>query len=244
MSNDLMKLKSIRKSFGDLLVLQGIDHTFKKGTITSIIGPSGSGKSTLIRCLNHLESFEGSYEYKNQETNTEDFPKTKFRTNFGMVFQHFNLFPHMNVLNNVIEAPVHVQKTSKKLAIENARKLLEKVGLSDKVEQFPNNLSGGQKQRVAIARALALNPEVLLFDEPTSALDPEMVGEVLSVIRQLKTDSLTMVIVTHEMEFAREISDDIIFLDKGEVVECGPPDRIFTAPKTERLKSFLSGMEI
>lgn len=212
--------------------------TLNKGDITCIVGPSGSGKSTLIRCLNLLEEFEANYYFENEKIDFNNLDNNQFRQNFGMVFQHFNLFPHMTVLENVMEAPLTVQKRDRALVHKEALKLLKLVGVSDKADEFPNQISGGQKQRVAIARALALNPKILLFDEPTSALDPEMVYEVLNVIKALANEGVTMVIVTHEMSFAREISHKLIFLDKGTVIEEGNTQELFDHPKTERLKSF------
>lgn len=243
-SDYLLEIKGLSKTFGELRVLNSVDFNLERGCTTSIVGPSGSGKSTLIRCLNFLESFEGSYLFENAKIHQEIDTINEFRLNFGMVFQHFNLFPHLTVLENIIEAPIHVQKREKDECIKEAKDLLEQVGLSDKVVSYPSQLSGGQKQRVAIARSLAVRPKVLLFDEPTSALDPEMVEEVLGVIRNLKSDSISMVIVSHEMSFVKEVSDVIIFLDKGEFIESGHPDDFFNNPKTTRLKEFLTKVKI
>ncbi len=242
-SNVLLEIKGLTKRFGQFDALRSVDFCLEKGRTTSIIGPSGSGKSTLIRCLNLLEDFQGKYCFENTSIDM-DFKKiNEFRLNFGMVFQHFNLFPHLTVLENIIEAPVHVQGRKKAECISEAKALLSRVDLIDKVSSYPSQLSGGQKQRVAIARSLAINPKVLLFDEPTSALDPEMVEEVLGVIRGLKSNLISMVIVSHEMSFVKEISDVIIFLDKGEIIESGPPDQIFNNPKSPRLKEFLANVK-
>jgi len=239
-SKFLLEIEGLTKHFGELSVLNSVDFSLERGSTTSIIGPSGSGKSTLIRCLNLLEDFEGKYSFENTSIDSGINKINEFRLNFGMVFQHFNLFPHLTVLENIIEAPIHVQGRKKDECIREAKELLDRVGLTDKTKCFPSQLSGGQKQRVAIARSLAIKPKVLLFDEPTSALDPEMVEEVLGVIRSLKSDSISMVIVSHEMSFVKEISDVIIFLDKGEFIESGHPDDIFNNPKTDRMKEFLS----
>jgi polar amino acid transport system ATP-binding protein len=243
-SENLLEVKGLSKNFDDLKVLNSIDFSLAKGCTTSIIGPSGSGKSTLIRCLNFLENFEGDYTFDGRHVNPQTENMSKFRLNFGMVFQHFNLFPHLTVLENIIEAPIHVQGRKRDQCIQEAKDLLKQVGLVDKMKSFPSQLSGGQKQRVAIARSLAVRPKVLLFDEPTSALDPEMVEEVLEVIRDLKTESNSMVIVSHEINFAKEISDVIIFLDEGEFVESGHPSKILQNPETARLKEFLRKVKL
>ncbi|EES91930.1 amino acid ABC transporter ATP-binding protein [Clostridium botulinum C] len=237
----MIKVENLYKSFGELEVLKGVNAHVKKGEVVVVIGPSGSGKSTFLRCLNLLEEptsgdiiFEGkSIISKNNDINIQ-------RQKMGMVFQQFNLFPNLNILDNITLAPVKLNKLSKKDAKDVALKLLDSVGLKDKAKSYPNQLSGGQKQRIAIARALAMSPDVMLFDEPTSALDPEMVGEVLGVMKKLAKEGMTMVVVTHEMGFAREVADRVIFMDGGVVVEDGSPEEIFTYPKEERTKSFLS----
>ena len=235
----MIEIRNLNKYFNKLHVLKNISYTVKKGNVISIIGPSGSGKSTLLRCMNLLEiptNGEIIFEGENiQKTNIN-----KIRENMGMVFQHFNLFPHMTVLQNITLAPIKVKNISKEDACNFAMELLDKVGLTDKKDAYPSNLSGGQKQRIAIARALANKPHVLLFDEPTSALDPEMVKEVLKVMQDLATEGMTMVIVTHEMNFAKEVSDKIVFMDKGEILEENDPYTFFNNTKTERAKEFLS----
>ncbi|KOS24538.1 peptide ABC transporter ATP-binding protein [Bacillus anthracis] len=236
----MIKIENLHKSFGKKEVLKGITTTIEKGEVVVIIGPSGSGKSTLLRCMNVLESPTdghiciGAKEVINPKTNIID-----VRENIGMVFQHFDLFPHITVLENIMEAPINVKEVSKEEAEKKAEKLLEKVGLLDKEDTYPHQLSGGQKQRVAIARALAMEPEVMLFDEPTSALDPEIVKEVLEVMKALVKEGMTMVIVTHEMGFAREVADRVIFMDGGKIVEDGTPAEFFATPKDERAKQFL-----
>lgn len=237
----MIEIKDLKKSFGDLEVLKGITETIKDGEIVSIIGPSGSGKSTFLRCINLLEEPTAGHIYIDGEEITD--PKhdiNKMRENLGMVFQRFNLFPHKTVLENITLAPINVKGEAKKSAEKTARKLLQRVGLLDKADVYPNSLSGGQQQRVAIARALAMHPDIMLFDEPTSALDPEMVGEVLAVIRQLTETGMTMVIVTHEMGFAREVSDRVFFMDQGYIMEQGTPEEIFGNPKEARTKDFLA----
>lgn len=237
----MIEIKDLKKSFGDLEVLKGITETIKDGEIVSIIGPSGSGKSTFLRCLNLLEEPTGGHIYIDGEEITD--PKhdiNKMRENLGMVFQRFNLFPHKTVLENITLAPINVKGEAKESAEKTARELLQRVGLLDKADVYPNSLSGGQQQRVAIARALAMHPDIMLFDEPTSALDPEMVGEVLAVIRQLTETGMTMVIVTHEMGFAREVSDRVFFMDQGYIMEQGTPEEIFGNPKEARTKDFLA----
>ncbi|AST93660.1 peptide ABC transporter ATP-binding protein [Sutcliffiella cohnii] len=239
-NNAHIKVDNLEKSFGNLHVLKGITTTINKGEVISIVGPSGSGKSTFLRCINLLEVptsgriWIGNEEITNPATNI-----MKVRQNVGMVFQHFHLFPHKTVLENVTYAPITVKGISKEEAEAKGRDLLKSVGLSEKADQYPNRLSGGQKQRVAIARALAMSPDVMLFDEPTSALDPEMVKEVLEVMKSLAHTGMTMAIVTHEMGFAREVADRVLFLDEGSLVEDAAPDEFFTAPKSNRAKEFL-----
>jgi len=239
----VIKVQNLHKSFGKLEVLKGITTNIENGEVVAIIGPSGSGKSTFLRCMNLLEQptsgqiFIGSENITDKKTNIK-----KVRENVGMVFQHFHLFPHMTVLQNVTYAPIKVKGMSKVEADKHGLALLEKVGLSEKANEYPNRLSGGQKQRVAIARALAMNPEVMLFDEPTSALDPEMVKEVLEVMKSLAHTGMTMAIVTHEMGFAREVADRVLFLDGGVLVEDAPPAEFFGSPKSVRAKEFLEKM--
>ncbi|WP_027398290.1 amino acid ABC transporter ATP-binding protein [Anaerovorax odorimutans] len=247
----MIRVENLHKNFKNLHVLKGINLTINKGEIVSIIGPSGSGKSTLLRCLNHLEEanngsieIEGKYIAKADENGKTKYKNSnevlKICRNLGMVFQNFNLFPHKSVIENLIEAPMIVNKKSKRESVKIAEELLKKVGLSDKKDAYPNQLSGGQKQRVAIARALAMEPEVMLFDEPTSALDPELIGEVLQVIKKLAQEKMTMVIVTHEMNFAKEISDRVIFMDDGQIIVDGTPEDIFINPKHPRIQTFLN----
>lgn len=236
----MIKISNLHKSFGNLEVLKGIDEEVKKGEVLVIIGPSGSGKSTLLRCMNLLEApTKGSILYKDEDITKKGVNVNKVREHMGMVFQHFNLFPHMTVLENITLAPMKVKNKSKEEAERIAYKLLNKIGLQDKAKEYPNKLSGGQKQRIAIARALAMEPEVMLFDEPTSALDPEMVGEVLNVMKDLASEGMTMAVVTHEMGFAKEVADRVIFMDEGVVVEEGSPEEIFTNPKNPRTQDFL-----
>lgn len=236
-----ISVKNLKKYFGKVEVLQDINVEIKEGEVVCLIGPSGSGKSTFLRCLNRLEEVTGGqvivdgYTITNSKININ-----MVRENIGMVFQHFNLFPHLTALENIILAPVELKKMDKQDAKQKAFKLLDQVGLSDKADAYPAQLSGGQKQRIAIARALAMNPDIMLFDEPTSALDPEMVGEVLEVMKQLAADGMTMVVVTHEMGFAREVADRVFFMDGGYIVEAGTPDDIFNHPKEERTISFLN----
>ncbi|MFT4415666.1 amino acid ABC transporter ATP-binding protein [Fredinandcohnia humi] len=235
-----MKVENLYKSFGKLDVLKGISATIEKGEVVAIIGPSGSGKSTFLRCLNLLETPTQGRIWVGTDEITE--PKvniTKVRQNIGMVFQHFHLFPHKTVLENLTYAPVKVKGLTKEEAETKGMDLLRQVGLSDKANEYPSRLSGGQKQRVAIARALAMSPEIMLFDEPTSALDPEMVKEVLNVMKGLAHTGMTMVIVTHEMGFAREVADRVIFMDDGVLVEEAPPSEFFTSPTSKRAKDFL-----
>ncbi|WP_461181180.1 amino acid ABC transporter ATP-binding protein [Virgibacillus kimchii] len=237
----MIEVKKLNKYFGKLHVLKDVDFDVKEKEVVCLIGASGSGKSTLLRCLNFLEIKQsGSIALEGKEIDLKKDDLNKIRTRTGMVFQHFNLFPHMTVMENVIEAPVYVKKIKKEEAIKIGEEYLEKVGLSDKANVYPNTLSGGQQQRVAIARALAMKPRIMLFDEPTSGLDPELVGEVLGVMKGLAEEGMTMVIVTHEMGFAREVADRVAFLDKGKIAEVGSPEEIFNNPKEERTKEFLS----
>ncbi|GIN89313.1 polar amino acid ABC transporter ATP-binding protein [Siminovitchia terrae] len=237
----IISVNQLYKSFGSLQVLRGVELEVKEREVVVLIGASGSGKSTFLRCLNFLEMKDSGEIYL--ESNLIDTKKdnlNKVREQVGMVFQHFNLFPHMTVLENTIEAPVHVKGMSKREATEIAEEYLKKVGLLDKANNYPGTLSGGQKQRVAIARALTMKPKVMLFDEPTSALDPELVGEVLGVMKSLAEEGMTMVVVTHEMGFAREVADKVVYLDKGVIVEEGAPEEIFGNAKEERTREFLS----
>lgn len=237
----LIKVENLTKSFGDLHVLKGINAEIKKGDVMVVIGASGSGKSTFLRCLNLLEEpTSGTITFEGVDITDEKVDINLHRRKMGMVFQQFNLFPHMSVLHNLTLGPIKLLGQSKEQAEKNAMQLLERIGLSDKANAYPNQLSGGQKQRVAIVRALAMNPDVMLFDEPTSALDPEMVGEVLDVMKQLANEGMTMVVVTHEMGFAREVGTDIVFVDEGVIVEQGAPEEFFNNPKSPRLKDFLS----
>lgn len=237
----IIEVKGLKKSFGDNEVLKGIDLRVEQGEVVCIIGPSGSGKSTLLRCLNRLEEINGgSVVVKDTDISKADVNINKARENIGMVFQHFNLFPHLTVLENITLAPVKLSKLKQADAKAKALDLLNKVGLDDKADAYPASLSGGQKQRVAIARALAMDPDIMLFDEPTSALDPEMVGEVLGVMKNLAQEGMTMVVVTHEMGFAREMGDRVIFMDGGYVVESDLPSKIFDNPQEERTQDFLS----
>ena len=239
--NTLIKVENLIKNFGDIKVLKGIDTEIKRGEVVVIIGASGSGKSTFLRCLNRLEESSGGSIYFNGVDITDEKVNINLhRQKMGMVFQHFNLFPHMTVLKNMTSAPMKLLKFSKQDAETKAMELLKKVGLEDRADAYPSQLSGGQKQRVAIVRALCMDPEVMLFDEPTSALDPEMVGEVLNVIKDLASSGMTMAIVTHEMGFAREVADRILFIDDGVIAEEGTPEEIFSNPKSPRLKDFLS----
>lgn len=251
---NLLEIKNLKKNFNDLEVIKNISLSVKEGEVVGIIGPSGSGKSTLLRCATLLETIDSGeliYMGKHAVTTQPDgkakyAPKSQLReiqNYFGLVFQNFNLFPHYSVIKNVTDALITVQKKSKKEALEKGRDLLNKMGLLDKEESYPCQLSGGQQQRVSIARALALNPKVLFFDEPTSALDPELTGEILKVIRDLAAERMTMVIVTHEMNFARDVSDHIIFMDDGVIVEEGTPDRVINHPQNERTKAFLNRFE-
>ncbi|HZC77166.1 MAG TPA: amino acid ABC transporter ATP-binding protein, partial [Ktedonobacterales bacterium] len=247
----MVKAESVYKSFGRLEVLRGIDLVVQPKEVMCVIGPSGSGKSTFLRCINHLEKIDAGrlsvdgelVGYRQRGNKLYELPDSEVcrkRSEIGMVFQRFNLFPHMTALNNIMEAPLMVKRESRATAEARARKLLDRVGLSDKVDSYPNQLSGGQQQRVAIARALAMGPKLMLFDEPTSALDPELVGEVLDVMRGLAKDGMTMVVVTHEMGFAREVGDSLVFMDGGVIVEAGTPRDVLANPRHERTKAFLS----
>ncbi|KEH99367.1 hypothetical protein Z962_00215 [Clostridium botulinum C/D str. BKT12695] len=237
----MIKVKDLHKSFGNLEVLKGVNAHIKKGEVVVVIGPSGSGKSTFLRCLNLLEEpTSGEIIFEGQEITSKKNDINLQRQKMGMVFQQFNLFPNLNILDNITLAPVKLSKHSKEDSEKIALDLLERVGLKDKAKNYPNQLSGGQKQRIAIARALAMSPDVMLFDEPTSALDPEMVGEVLGVMKELAKEGMTMVVVTHEMGFAREVADRVLFMDGGVVVEEASPTDIFENPQEERTKSFLS----
>lgn len=240
-NNVKIHIENLEKKFGHNEVLKGITTDIYEGEVVCVIGPSGSGKSTFLRCINKLEkSTAGKIVVDGTLINDKKVDINKVRENIGMVFQHFNLFANMNVLRNLMLAPVDLKKATKEEAKETALKLLETVGLSDKAESFPSQLSGGQKQRVAIARALAMSPDIMLFDEPTSALDPEMVGEVLAVMKQLAKEGMTMVVVTHEMGFAREVADRVMFMDEGVILEEGTPEEIFSAPKHPRTIDFLN----
>ena len=247
----MVESRAVHKSYARLEVLKGIDMTVGRGEVLCLIGPSGSGKSTFLRCINHLEKIDGGELSVDGELvgyrqvgdrlhELGDREVCRKRAEIGMVFQRFNLFPHMSVLDNVISGPVWVKKATSGPSKDRARALLDKVGLVDKVDSYPNQLSGGQQQRVAIARALAMDPKLMLFDEPTSALDPELVGDVLDVMRDLARDGMTMIVVTHEMGFAREVGDTVVFMDGGVVVEQGDPTEVLTRPQHERTKSFLA----
>ncbi|WP_293977422.1 amino acid ABC transporter ATP-binding protein [uncultured Clostridium sp.] len=235
----VIKANNVKKSYGKLEVLKDISLQVKEGEVVCIIGPSGSGKSTFLRCLNRLEEIQGGSINILGEELVNNKNIDKLRQNIGMVFQHFNLFPHQSVIKNMMIAPVELKRLTKVEAEKKALELLDKVGLKDKKDVYPDTLSGGQKQRVAIARALEMNPKIMLFDEPTSALDLEMVGEVLKVMKDLASEGMTMVIVTHEMNFAREVADRVIFMDKGYILEQGSSEEIFTNPKSDRCKEFL-----
>ncbi|GIF11988.1 amino acid ABC transporter ATP-binding protein (PAAT family) [Actinoplanes teichomyceticus] len=248
---EMIRAENVHKSFGSLEVLKGVDLTVPQGGVSCVLGPSGSGKSTFLRCINHLEKLNAGrilvdgelVGYRERggklhEMNERDIARQ--RQAIGMVFQRFNLFPHMTVLDNVMEAPCRVKRENRSEVRERALALLDRVGLAAKVDNYPGQLSGGQQQRVAIARALAMRPKVMLFDEPTSALDPELVGEVLEVMKGLARDGMTMVVVTHEIGFAREVADEVVFMDGGVVVEKGPPSEVITNPQQERTKAFLS----
>ena len=237
----MITVNNLVKSFGDHVVLNGINEEIKEGEVVVVIGPSGSGKSTFLRCLNLLETPNGGEIFiDGTQINGPKANVNKLRQKMGMVFQHFNLFPHLTVMQNITLAPVKLKKMTKEQAIKKGEELLKIVGLSDKANAYPIQLSGGQKQRIAIARSLAMEPEIMLFDEPTSALDPEMVGEVLDVMKDLAKSGMTMVVVTHEMGFAREVGTRILFMDEGVIVEQGTPEQIFDNPQHERTQSFLS----
>lgn len=237
----MIKVNNLHKSFDKLNVLNGIDEHIKPGEVVVVIGPSGSGKSTFLRCLNLLEKpNEGEIYVDDELINAPKVDVNKVRQKMGMVFQHFNLFPHLTVMENITLAPIKLKKMTKEQALAKGEELLKIVGLSDKADSYPVQLSGGQKQRIAIARSLAMEPEIMLFDEPTSALDPEMVGEVLDVMKNLAKSGMTMVVVTHEMGFAREVATRVVFMDEGVVLESGTPEDIFDHPQNERTKLFLS----
>ncbi|MFI5716770.1 amino acid ABC transporter ATP-binding protein [Nocardia sp. NPDC051750] len=247
----MVRADRVHKNFGALRVLNGISLEVRRGQVLCLIGPSGSGKSTFLRCINHLEQVDagrlyidgelvGYQERKGRLYELHPREAARQRRDIGMVFQHFNLFPHRTVLGNIVEAPTQVKKLRKAAARERATELLDRVGLADKANAYPAQLSGGQQQRVAIARALAMDPKLMLFDEPTSALDPELVGEVLTVMRELADSGMTMVVVTHEMGFAREVADQLVFMDQGVVVEAGPPAEVLAAPRHDRTKEFLA----
>jgi polar amino acid transport system ATP-binding protein len=247
----MVKAEQVCKSFGALQVLKGVTLEIGRGEVLCMVGPSGSGKSTFLRCINHLEQVNAGrlyvdgvlIGYRERGTKLHEMPPreaAKQRRDIGMVFQHFNLFPHRTALENIIEAPIQVKRVKKDAAVARAKDLLDQVGLSEKANAYPAQLSGGQQQRVAIARALAMNPKLMLFDEPTSALDPELVGEVLAVMKKLAAEGMTMVVVTHEMGFAREAADQLVFMDGGVIVESGPPREVLSNPKQERTKAFLS----
>ncbi|MBV6685450.1 amino acid ABC transporter ATP-binding protein [Bacillus sp. JRC01] len=239
----MIKVEKLNKSFGDLHVLKDIDMSVNESDVVCLIGASGSGKSTLLRCLNFLELKDGGrvvIEGDDIDQKTHDL--NKIREKVGMVFQHFHLFPHKTVLENVMEAPVHVKRMDRDKARKSAKELLKKVGLADKEGVYPSKLSGGQKQRVAIARALAMKPDIMLFDEPTSALDPELVGEVLATMKQLAHEGMTMIVVTHEMGFAREVADWVVYMHDGRIVEVGHPEEMFGSPKEVRTKAFLDAV--
>ena len=246
MSEELLKIEGLKKSFGKLEVLKGLTTTIKKGEVVVMIGPSGGGKSTFLRCMNLLEQpTEGRIVFNDIDiVSADEKTKNKVRSEMGMVFQHFNLFPHLSILDNITLAPRLVRGVDRATAEKKAMELLERVGLAEKAKAYPQQLSGGQKQRVAIVRSLAMEPKVMLFDEPTSALDPEMVGEVLDVMKDLAKNGMTMVVVTHEMRFARDVATRVLFLEGGRIAEEGSPMAIFGAPKGERLKEFLGKVEL
>ena len=241
MEKELLTIEHLKKSFGDNVILDDVNLTVKQGEVIVIIGPSGCGKSTLLRCINALEPIqEGQILLDGEKIEPKSKNLTQLRQKIGMVFQQFNLFPNMTIKDNIMLAPVKLGILSKEEASQKADELLERIGLGDKAQAYPMQLSGGQKQRIAIVRSLAMNPDVILFDEPTSALDPEMVGEVLSVMKELARSGMTMVVVTHEMGFAREVANRVMFINEGVIAEEGTPDEIFSNPKSERLKEFLS----
>ncbi|MEI5905651.1 amino acid ABC transporter ATP-binding protein [Bacillus spongiae] len=241
--NVILEVQNLNKSFGDLHVLKNIDLTVNESDVVCLIGASGSGKSTLLRCLNFLEKKDsGNILLEGEKIDETSHDVNGIRGKVGMVFQHFHLFPHKTVIENIVEAPMFVKKLPKQQAMNEARKLLKKVGLEDKEQVYPSKLSGGQKQRVAIARALAMKPDIMLFDEPTSALDPELVGEVLNTMKELANEGMTMVVVTHEMGFAREVADWVVYMHDGKIVEVGEPVKLFHSPKAERTKLFLDSV--
>ncbi|WP_272434896.1 amino acid ABC transporter ATP-binding protein [Terrihalobacillus insolitus] len=240
---DMIRIEKLNKFFGDLHVLKDIDITVKESDVVVLVGASGSGKSTLLRCLNFLElKNSGTITIEGEQIEPQTHDLNKVRERVGMVFQHFNLFPHKSVLENVIEAPIHVKGINKAQAVKEGKELLDKVGLGDKYDVYPSKLSGGQKQRVAIARSLAMKPDIMLFDEPTSALDPELVGEVLATMKQLAEEGMTMVVVTHEMGFAREVGDWLVYMHEGRIVERGNPGEVFENPKEKRTQEFLKSI--
>lgn len=235
-----LNVQELKKSYGSLEVLKGLNLEVQEGEVVCLIGPSGSGKSTFLRCMNHLEEINGgTIIIDGYDLTDTSLDINKVRENIGMVFQHFNLFPHLTILENITLAPIELKKLTKEDARQKAFDLLETVGLREKADAYPSSLSGGQKQRVAIARALAMSPDIMLFDEPTSALDPEMVGDVLAVMQQLAKEGMTMIVVTHEMGFAKEVADRVVFMDGGLIVEEGKPEEVFNQPKNERTKNFL-----
>ncbi|MFS7398013.1 amino acid ABC transporter ATP-binding protein [Carnobacterium maltaromaticum] len=235
-----LNVQELQKSYGSLEVLKGLNLEVQEGEVVCLIGPSGSGKSTFLRCMNHLEEINGgTIIIDGYDLTDTSLDINKVRENIGMVFQHFNLFPHLTILENITLAPIELKKLTKEEARQKAFDLLETVGLREKADAYPSSLSGGQKQRVAIARALAMSPDIMLFDEPTSALDPEMVGDVLAVMQQLAKEGMTMIVVTHEMGFAKEVADRVVFMDGGLIVEEGKPEEVFNQPKNERTKNFL-----
>ena len=251
MTSVMVRIEDAHKRFGELEVLRGVTTNVARGEVVVLLGASGSGKTTLLRCINHLDKLDdgriyvdgelvGYREVKGKIVEDKESAIARKRAQIGMVFQRFNLFPHLTAIGNVIEAPMRVKKMPKAAAQELGREQLEKVGLSDKIDEHPNKLSGGQQQRVAIARALAMQPKLMLFDEPTSALDPELVGEVLDVMKELARDGMTMIVVTHEIGFAREVADRVVFMDEGVIVEDAPPRELIESPKHERTKAFLS----
>ena len=235
-----LNVQELKKSYGSLEVLKGLNLEVQEGEVVCLIGPSGSGKSTFLRCMNHLEEINGgTIIIDGYDLTDTSLDINKVRENIGMVFQHFNLFPHLTILENITLAPIELKKLTKEEARQKAFDLLETVGLREKADAYPSSLSGGQKQRVAIARALAMSPDIMLFDEPTSALDPEMVGDVLAVMQQFAKEGMTMIVVTHEMGFAKEVADRVVFMDGGLIVEEGKPEEVFNQPKNERTKNFL-----